>query len=551
MQQNHEKPNQADEPMPDSTPDPSTEPTAVLPAPRRNTLGQWWAQGFRTAFLRTPRWPAASVGAGQIVLLLLVPLLLSLLAERLMFTGPATFYWPSLLTQGWMEVVASMFACWWVMQPDSGAPARRVGGPAIGAGLPVAPEPEAPVPGFNVHGSTAPGAVSLFAMLCAQSLPLTVLTAWVMVPIARKGDGMPLQLSAFALCWAVAVQLRLLWCCGIAPRAQRATAMTVLALAAVTSQQFAGGSHWYPTPDLEAYAQQPFQLTQQLVERQSQLMQQQLQALHRHQPGRAELYTITYAPNAEEAVFRREGAMVTEVMQQRFGTRGRSIQLASQQTDVPDAGWATPLNLQRAIERFAQLMDREQDVLFIHLTSHGARNGELAHSFRPLHVEGLHPQQLKAWLDAAGIRHRIISVSACFSGSWIGPLAGDNTLVMTAADSEHTSYGCGRKSELTFFGRAMYDEALRDGADFETAFAQAREVIARREKEAGKSDGYSNPQMAMGAGLRDQLRLLQAGPGTPASAGRRLPAESGLAPPAGPGSEPGPGNQAVVNKGTG
>mgnify|MGYP000623762907 CR=1 FL=1 len=24
---------------------------------------------------------------------------------------------------------------------------------------------------------------------------------------------------------------------------------------------------------------------------------------------------------------------------------------------------------------------------------------------------------------------------------------------MTAADADHTSYGCGRKSELTFFGR--------------------------------------------------------------------------------------------------
>jgi hypothetical protein len=197
-------------------------------------------------------------------------------------------------------------------------------------------------------------------------------------------------------------------------------------------------------------------------------------------------------------------------------------------------------------------MDREQDVLFIHLTSHGARDGELAHSFEPLHVEGLWPQQLKAWLDAAGIRHRIISVSACFSGSWIAPLAGDHTLVMTAADSQHTSYGCGRKSELTFFGRAMYDEALRGGADFEAAFAQARTVIERREKEAGKSDGYSNPQIAMGAGLREHLRQLPGqGPGMPAPAGRRLPAESGAEPPAGPVHEKSQGDSVPAEKGTG
>jgi len=47
---------------------------------------------------------------------------------------------------------------------------------------------------------------------------------------------------------------------------------------------------------------------------------------------------------------------------------------------------------------------------------------------------------------------RVISVSACCSGSWIAPLAGDTALVMTAADADHTSYGCGRRSELTFFG---------------------------------------------------------------------------------------------------
>jgi hypothetical protein len=154
-------------------------------------------------------------------------------------------------------------------------------------------------------------------------------------------------------------------------------------------------------------------------------------------------------------------------------------------------------------------MDRERDVLFLHLTSHGGADGKLASNTWPLATEPVTPEQLKRWLDDAGVRWRVISVSACYSGSWIEPLAGDGTLVMTAADADHTSYGCGRRSELTFFGRAMYADALQATRSFTEAHAQARQLIEVREKEAGKSDGYSNPQIREGAGIRGVLRRLQ------------------------------------------
>jgi len=117
---------------------------------------------------------------------------------------------------------------------------------------------------------------------------------------------------------------------------------------------------------------------------------------------------------------------------------------------------------------------------------------------------------LKAALDAAGIRHRIVSVSACYSGSWIDPLAGEHSLVMSAADADNTSYGCGRGSELTYFGRAVFDEQLRGKTlSFELAHAQARPVIEQREKQAGKDDGYSNPQIRVGEAMRQQLLRLE------------------------------------------
>ena len=141
----------------------------------------------------------------------------------------------------------------------------------------------------------------------------------------------------------------------------------------------------------------------------------------------------------------------------------------------------------------------------------GARDGELAAEFRPMEVDPLRPGDLKRWLDQAGIRNRVISISACFSGSWIATLADENTLVMTASDADHTSYGCGRKSELTFFGRAMYDEQLRSKTlSFETAHAAARVAIKQREEAAGKSDGYSNPQIVAGVEIRARLARLEA-----------------------------------------
>jgi hypothetical protein len=144
----------------------------------------------------------------------------------------------------------------------------------------------------------------------------------------------------------------------------------------------------------------------------------------------------------------------------------------------------------------------------LYLTSHGARDFQLAAEHPPLEVEALSPGELRVALDEAGIRHRVIAISACYSGGWIGPLASDTTLVMTAADADHTSYGCGRLSELTFFGRAVFGEQLRQTHSFEDAFAAAVPVIRQREVEAGKPDGFSNPQISVGEGIRPLLKAL-------------------------------------------
>jgi hypothetical protein len=218
-----------------------------------------------------------------------------------------------------------------------------------------------------------------------------------------------------------------------------------------------------------------------------------------------DVYGLVFAPYASEDVFLRESTMVAELLAQRFDAQGRVLHLVNHASTSERLPWATTLNLRRAIEALADRMDREQDVLVVYLTSHGASNFRLAASHEPLQVDSLSPIELRRMLDEAGIRHRVIAISACYSGGWIGPLASDTTLVMTAADADHTSYGCGRRSELTFFGRAVFDEQLRKTHSFEQAFAAAVPVIRQRENEAGKPDGFSNPQISVGAKIRPVL----------------------------------------------
>jgi hypothetical protein len=208
-------------------------------------------------------------------------------------------------------------------------------------------------------------------------------------------------------------------------------------------------------------------------------------------------------------VFLRESSMVSDLLAERFDARGRVVHLANHPLTARTHPWATPANLERAVEALAARMDRENDLLVVYLTSHGAKDFRLAAANGPLRVDPLSPSELRRALDNAGIRNRVIAVSACYSGGWIAPLASDTTLMMTAADAHNTSYGCGRLSELTFFGRALFNEQLRTTHSFEQAFAAAVPVIRRREIEARKDDGFSNPQISVGEKIRPVLRDLE------------------------------------------
>jgi len=448
-------------------------------------LTAWWRQGLRSAFLLRPRWDHLQATPRTLALLMLVALLACVVVERLFIDGEALFYWQGLL-MGWLGLAITVWVCWMLV-----------------------PHPLDRGPG---QPSTAAALISMFA---AQALPLIVVYGLILAPLFRSRffgllsvwPSTDLAAVAVVIGWQVAAQSALVWHSGTHRLRSRVGACALLTTSLLLHQAFSPVHRWYPDTNHSSRSDAPesIRLTQELLEIQPQILQERLRDIGRGRRGVIDMYSITFAPYATEDVFRRESEMVATVMQERFAGAGKTIQLVNHRDTVRDWPWATPLNLKRAIDRMAEVMDRDEDVLFIHLTSHGARDGELAADFWPLHVDAVTPQTLKQWLDEAGIRHRVISVSACYSGSWIEPLADSGSLVMTSADATHTSYGCGRGSELTYFGRAMFDEELRSTVSFEKAHAAARITIDRREREAGKSDGYSNPQIRMGNEMRDRL----------------------------------------------
>jgi len=467
-----------------------TERIDNLPRATATGLRHWYAQGARSAVLRAPHWEGLRATPALIALLTIISLLLQLMLERLYIDGPATFYWQA-IAGGWLTTAVTAWACY-LMRPHALA---------------------------DVHEDVAPSAAHLLCMMLAQSQIILLAVGLLYTALIRTGFYTEHALGSSGLwamwltplAWAVLAQLSLLSRSGAHHSGRLRIAALALLGATALHTAARPPEFWYPTEDADTAAQRKrLKLTQDLMEAQPELLAQRLKEIRPQRPGKIDLFAISFAPYADEDVFKRESEMVSGVMAQRFDAAGRVLQLVNHVDTVAQWPWATPKNLQRAIQRFGMLMDHKEDVLFLHLSSHGARNGELAADFWPMTVSTVKPAELKAWLDAAGIRHRVISISACYSGSWIDALADDNTLIMTAADAQHTSYGCGRGSELTYFGRALYDEQLRTSTrSFEAAHAAAREIIKKREEEAGKSDGYSNPQIRTGAAIRKHLARLQ------------------------------------------
>jgi len=222
--------------------------------------------------------------------------------------------------------------------------------------------------------------------------------------------------------------------------------------------------------------------------------------------GIVDLYFVGFGSYASEDVFMKEVDYARNLFDERFDTKGRSVAMINNPKTVDTTPIASRSNLQQILEKIGRKMNIDEDVLFLYLTSHGSKTHQLSVEFRPLILNTLSPGDLKASLDNSGIKWRVLLVSACYSGGFVETLKNDNTLVMTASDPDHQSFGCGSKSDFTYFGKAVFDEQLSHNFNFISAFNKALASIQAREQREKRDS--SHPQLYVGDRIREKLETL-------------------------------------------
>ena len=240
---------------------------------------------------------------------------------------------------------------------------------------------------------------------------------------------------------------------------------------------------------------------------QPKVLARELAAVQAERKGVTDVFFIGMAGDGGQDVFMKEVDAVARLFRERFDTEGHTIRLVNNNKSLAGSPIASATSLQASLKRVAQIMNKEEDILFLFLTSHGSETHRFSLELWPLRFNELDPTRLRKLLDESGIKHRVVVVSACYSGGFINALKDDNTLVISASAPDKNSFGCGSKNDWTYFGNAYFNEALRKTYSFTQAFNLAQPVIAAREKKEDYDP--SNPQMVLGAAMRDKLAALE------------------------------------------
>jgi hypothetical protein len=240
-----------------------------------------------------------------------------------------------------------------------------------------------------------------------------------------------------------------------------------------------------------------------LMEAQPARVQAAVEAVRAQTPGRIDLFTIGFAGDGSERVFRNEVDYLSTLAARRFDGRGRTLELVNSPATARAAPLATLSHLRDALAGVAARMDPDEDVLLLFLTSHGHDDQRLYVGLEPLPLRQIAPADLRAALDDAHVGWRVVVVSACFSGGFVDALRDPRTLVITAARADRASVGCGSDAQITWFGKAFLAEAMNQTTDFERGFELANHRI--REWELRDGETPSVPQIAAGGPIRRQL----------------------------------------------
>jgi hypothetical protein len=215
-------------------------------------------------------------------------------------------------------------------------------------------------------------------------------------------------------------------------------------------------------------------------------------------PGQTDVYILSFGLWGPQSVFESEAKGAARILEAQLGSKGRSIV----QFNTKRRAGATPQSLLAAATAAGQTLDPAEDIVVLVLTSHGAPEGiGLVAGRDSLLVT---PGDVKRLLDQTRAQHRVVIVSACYSGVFARELADARTLVITAAAADKPSFGCRDGATWTYFGDAFFNRAMRGETRLDAAFEKARALVTERERREGFDP--SNPQIAGGSLVLERLR---------------------------------------------
>ena len=230
-------------------------------------------------------------------------------------------------------------------------------------------------------------------------------------------------------------------------------------------------------------------------------------AMKPQRSGVVDVYVVSIGLDSDR-VFGREADEAAKVLSNRYGADGHTIFLAAgadeKSTGVPQG---SPPNLAIALAAVADKMDMKEDVLILFATTHGDPVVGLAYRDGDNGVGMIAPRRLARLLDGLGFKRRMILLSACYAGIFIPELTNEDSIIVTAASSKRTSFGCAPGNDWTFFGDALINNALRKPQRFDNATDEAVSLIRKWETDLNLLP--SRPQVFVGDNASKWLTPLE------------------------------------------
>ncbi len=138
---------------------------------------------------------------------------------------------------------------------------------------------------------------------------------------------------------------------------------------------------------------------------QSMRIDRALAAIHSDASAGPKAFFVGFAGVGEQKVFSQEIGLASRVLSERYGMEGRSLSLINDQRDLESAPLASVSGLRYALRGLASRMNLDRDVLFLVISSHGAREPAIAVSNSELPLNDMTDQDLAEALER--FRHQV------------------------------------------------------------------------------------------------------------------------------------------------